>query len=439
MTFNLNNINYSSFISILFYLIPFSLGLGPAIPDILLSVIALSFFFFIIINKNWEILKNKFTFFFLCFWIIIVINSFFSENLSISLRVSFFYIRYLFFSLAVYHLINNNKKFLFNTFYSISFSFYLVFFFGYFQLITGFNILTDDLNKLILDGSKTIPQRISGLFGDELVLGGYLVRLFFLYSAIYLFLQKKNFTCNFIFLINFVLFFPLVLYAGERSAVILLFIFLILCFLLLKNFNKIKLAAVIFILTFCVIIFSIDKNLRFRIFEQTLFHQIKPRPQENIENKIFFLSEQHEAHINLAIEIFKDNYIFGAGAKSFSYLCHHYDKKLSENLRLKVKGCSTHPHNTYFQILSETGMVGFLLLIFLIYYLIKRILYLRQIKISKYFSVEKYNFSITLIIIFLSFLFPIMPTGNFFGNWLSIAYYLPVGFFLYSINFVKKK
>jgi hypothetical protein len=173
--------------------------------------------------------------------------------LSISLRVSFFYIRYLFFSLAVCYLINNNKKFLFNSFYSISFSFYLVFFFGYFQLITGYNILTDDLNKLILDGSRQIPQRISGLFGDELVLGGYLVRLFFLYFAIYLFLPKKNFICNFIFLINFVLFFPLVLYAGERSAVLLLFIFLILCFLLLKNFNKIKLLAVIFILTFSVI------------------------------------------------------------------------------------------------------------------------------------------------------------------------------------------
>jgi hypothetical protein len=207
--------------------------------------------------------------------------------------------------------------------------------------------------------------------------------------------------------------------------------------LLLKNFNKIKLLAVIFILTFSVIIFSIDRGLRFRIFEQTLFHQINPRPSENIDNKIFFLSEQHEAHFILAIEIFKDNYFFGGGAKSFSYLCNHYDKKFSENLRLK--GCSTHPHNTYFQILSETGMVGFLFLILLIIYLIKRILYLRQMKISKYFSIEKYNFSTTLIIIFLSFLFPIMPTGNFFGNWLSIAYYLPVGFFLYSINFVKKK
>ena len=436
MSFNLTNIKYLNIISILFYLIPFSLGLGSAVPDILLSIIALSFFFFIIKNKKWEILKNKFTFFFLCFWIIIVINSFFSVNTITSLRISFFYIRYLFFSLAVYYLINNNKKFLFKTFYSISFSLYLVFFFAYFQLITGYNILTDDLNKLMLDGPKQIPQRISGLFGDELVLGGYLVRLFFLYFAIYLF-QKKNFVRNFIFFINFILFFPLVLYAGERSAVILLFIFLILCFLVLKNFNKIKLLAVIFILSFNIIIFSVDKDLRFRIFEQTLFHQINPRPSENIDNKIFFLSEQHEAHFILAIEIFKDNYIFGAGAKAFSYLCYNYDKKLIVNL--KIKGCSTHPHNTYFQILSETGMVGFLFLIFLIYYLIKRILYLRQMKISKYFSIEKYNFSATLIIIFLSFLFPIMPTGNFFSNWLSIAYYLPVGFFLYSINFEKKK
>jgi hypothetical protein len=31
-------------------------------------------------------------------------------------------------------------------------------------------------------------------------------------------------------------------------------------------------------------------------------------------------------------------------------------------------------------------------------------------------------------------IWPLAPTGNFFNNWLSIIYYLPVGIFLWSIN-----
>ena len=72
--FNLNNISYLNIISILFYLIPFSLGLGSAVPDILLSIIASSFFIFILIKKYWKLLKNKFTFFFILFWIKIFLH-----------------------------------------------------------------------------------------------------------------------------------------------------------------------------------------------------------------------------------------------------------------------------------------------------------------------------------------------------------------------------
>ena len=235
MSFYFKNISYKSIISTVFYLIPFSLGLGSAVPDILLSIIALSFLFFIIINKYWKILKNKFTFFFLTFWILIVINSFFSENFNTSFRISFFYIRYLFFSLAVYYLIYNDKKFLLNTFYSITISLLVVFFFSYFQLLTGYNIFFDNLLDLIKAGIKQHPQRISGLFGDELILGGYLVRMFPLYFAIYLIL-KKNFILNFLFFSNFILLFIISFYAGERSSIIILFLFLLLSFFFIKNF-----------------------------------------------------------------------------------------------------------------------------------------------------------------------------------------------------------
>ena len=31
-------------------------------------------------------------------------------------------------------------------------------------------------------------------------------------------------------------------------------------------------------------------------------------------------------------------------------------------------------------------------------------------------------------------LWPFIPTGNFFNNWLSVIYFLPVGFLLYNYN-----
>ena len=413
------------------------MGLGPALPDILLSIIAVTFFLYIIINKNWEILKNKFSIFFLCFWIVIVTNSFFSENFNTSFRISFFYIRYLFFSLAVYYIIRYNKKFLLNTFYSITFSLYIIFFFGFFQLITGYNIFFDNLNDLINLGLREHPQRVSGLFGEELILGGYLVRIFPLYFALYL-IQRKKFVINFLFLSNFILLFIMSFYAGERSAIVLLLLILVLSFLFIKSFYKIKVYSLIFLLITSILIFSLDKKINFRFFDQTLFHQIIQN------NKIYIFSEQHESHFLVAYRIFKAHIIFGAGVKSFSKLCHQ-DKYNEDIVKLSKHdgtfiylSCTTHPHNTYFQILSETGLFGFLFLIIILIYLLKRFFYLIRLKKLKDFNTEKYNFSIMLNILFLSFLFPFMPTGNFFSNWLSVAYYMPLGFFLHSLDLFKK-
>jgi O-antigen ligase len=438
MPFNLNNISYLSIISILFYLIPFSLGLGSAVPDILLSIIASSFLIFISIKKYWKLLKNKFTFFFILFWIVIVINSFFSENFNTSFRISFFYIRYLFFSLAVYYIICKNKKFLSNTFYSITFSLFVIFFFSFFQLITGYNIFFDNLQDLVTLGFRDRPQRISGLFGEELILGGYLVRIFPLYFALYL-IQKKKFIINILFLSNFILFFIMSFYSGERSAIFFLFLILLLSYIFVKNFYKIKIYLIIFLFIVSSLIFFLDKKISFRFFEQTLFHQIIQN------NKIYVFSEQHQSHFLVAYRIFKDNVIFGSGAKSFSNLCHQ--DKYNEGIVKLLKhdgtytylSCTTHPHNTYFQILSETGLVGFVFLITILVYLFKRFFYLIKIKKTKRLNLDKYNYSIILNILFFCFLFPFIPTGNFFSNWLSVAYYMPVGFFLYSIDLLKKK
>ena len=52
--------------------------------------------------------------------------------------------------------------------------------------------------------------------------------------------------------------------------------------------------------------------------------------------------------------MFKENKIFGQGPNAYRYLCS------DQRFKLNYWSCSTHPHNYYFQLLAETGLVGFI-------------------------------------------------------------------------------
>jgi len=57
-------------------------------------------------------------------------------------------------------------------------------------------------------------------------------------------------------------------------------------------------------------------------------------------------------------------------------------------------------------------------------------------KIIKFINLKErkiYRESAILIGIFVN-LWPLIPTGNFFNNWLSIIYYLPVAYYIYEKN-----
>ena len=56
----------------------------------------------------------------------------------------------------------------------------------------------------------------------------------------------------------------------------------------------------------------------------------------------------------LSYKIFEDHMISGTGPKGFRYLCRNKIYILENN-----DGCSTHPHNTYIQVLVSNGLIGF--------------------------------------------------------------------------------
>ena len=419
----------------LFYFgIFFSVSLisGPIFIEIFSGLLII--FFFYNIDKNFY-KKNKFYInIFLVFYLYIVIRSLFFSFEFEKISSILFYFRFLLFSCVIVFIlerINPNKKF------NIKFIFFI------FLLLILDAILQYYYGKNIFNIPLYNIERASGFFGKELILGSFLFRLmpFILVVCI---LYKLDFNKNIFKLsIFFSLYFFAVLISGERTSIFLLLLTIFLLIILIKNIRKTLFYSLIF---FTIIVFVStfsQKNPLKRIYNVTLnqfFKVEKTQINTNFTPNIFdsyskgyyFFTRDHQGHYVVAIRMFLDNPIFGQGTRSFRYVC-------SQEKFLKLDGiCSTHPHNTFLQLLAETGLVGFSFIFVLFIFSSKEI-------ISKFL----YNFNdkerdnkflqvkyISLIAIFVS-LFPFAPSGNFFNNWLSFLYYYPIAFYVYSINKIK--
>ena len=137
-----------------------------------------------------------------------------------------------------------------------------------------------------------------------------------------------------------------------------------------------------------------------------------------------FFSEGHHGHITSAIKMFKQKPINGYGVKMYRYEC------LKEKYKDIKYGCTTHPHNTYFQLLAETGIIGFS---FIVFFAAWSLFFFLRLVIN--YQRNFYNPLLITTSIILINLFPFITTGSFFHNGLAMLYFMPIGFFM----FLKKK
>ena len=165
--------------------LPILLITGSFLPDFTLSLASLIFIYYIYKKKNFYILNNNFTKIFIIFWIFLIISSINSENFKTSIFTSFFYIRFLIFTLIVYYLFNNSQNFVKYLYRILLISIIILISFGFIELITNSNYLDPKNNPAI-----------TSLFGERGLLGSYLSKFLPFLIGLYFLNYQKNIVNN---------------------------------------------------------------------------------------------------------------------------------------------------------------------------------------------------------------------------------------------------
>ena len=191
----------------LFSLIPFFLITGPFLSDLSVSLISLLFLIYCLKKKTFVYFKKKYFYFFLIFWSYLIINTLINNFNLDSLKISFFYFRYGVFIISIVALLDFDKKFIKYFFYCIFICFIVLIIDGFYQFFMEKNLL----------GWKKL-SRTSSFFGDELILGSYISRLWPIFFGLSIFIFKKKDKLFFLFILTFILSEALIFLSGDRSA-----------------------------------------------------------------------------------------------------------------------------------------------------------------------------------------------------------------------------
>ena len=411
--FKNNIINFSA---ILYLSIPLFLITGPFIPDFFLVIINLNFIFLSYVNKNFEIFKNKVFLISLLFCLMIILVSIVSFNSS-SMQSAGFYFRFILFSMASYSLLEN-RKFIFKYLLYCLVIIYLILFF---DSIYQYNFSENIIGMKYFNAENF---RVTSFFGDDEILGSYTARLFpLLFFLVIFYFNKELIKIKIILNILIVITAVIIMLSGERTSIALFVLSILLIFFSSINLSKILIFPIIISLVVVVSAISVNDKIKKRLVDTTL----KQLGLVSESERIVIFSETYEGHYLIALKMFKEKPLFGHGAKMFRVYCVKKENFIKDN------ACTTHPHNFYAQMLAETGFIGFLFLISIfiyIFYLFLKNFYYRLRYKTQLIS----DLGICLLASCFITLFPLLPSGNFFNNWLSIIIYYPLGFLLYIIN-----
>jgi len=412
----MNSKTLNSYFLFLFSFIPASIIIGPAISLINILLIDFSFIFLIFYKKDFNFLSNKTVklIIFLCLYLIL--NSIIAKDFSMSAHRNFGFIRFGILFLA-FNYFFCNKDFVNRVLIVWVLTLSVLASDAYIESIFGQNIFGY--------GGETHGNRIVSFFKDEPIVGGYINGFYLMIIGCLFYINKD--TSNkfkYIILVFSIFFIIIIILTGERSNSIKA-IFGFLLFYFFNDFFKLK--EKIFSIFFLILIFTFLLNtsdfLKLRYSSQFFkplvsFFQPNNQIQKN-EIRANILKDNLYIHLyQSGFEVFRKYPIFGVGNKN-------YRVEACSNEKNSKYFCSTHPHQIYFEFLAEHGLVGSMVIFFVLFNLI-----FSKIKTT----VRSKNYLQLGCLIFLSTSFiPLLPSGAFFADynltifWINLSIMYAVG------------
>ena len=320
-----------------------------------------------------------------------------------------------------------------------------------YQYIFGFNIV----------GLRSFGYHNSSFFGDEHISGGYIQNFPFFFVFFVTFVLKNKNKLRFILTtITICIIGTSIMLSGNKMPLILFLFGLLLVFLFDNKLRKIIPVGLVCCFILFKFILSSDSTLKdrylsfyisidhsFNVFdlgknyegqENSTITKEKSQQSSLRPGKISFLNDRSfQARLLLtAIDTWKENKIFGNGIRSFRTDCYKLKNMYAEKREVKDlidknpdyeynfteayieskknRLCSTHPHNYYFEILTETGIVGLFITLMIASLFI--IFILKNFKLFKGNNTENLILLAATISLILE-VFPIKSTGSVFTTY----------------------
>ena len=220
-------------------------------------------------------------------------------------------------------------------------------------------------------GYEPWEGRITGLFEHEAIAGAFLQKLF-LFSIIGSLLifnnrsKKSYFFSFFVLLIIFIASFV----ASNRISFLILFSVSIILIIFFSILRSKLIFALVFSIPIFIYLYQSDEQTYIKysgfvnkVVQLTNISKVSEEKKENLSIDVSSESRTLPNHGKIFLTAFKsfnNNKILGNGLKSFRYECKNY-------LKQKNTICSTHPHNYHLEVLHDTGLVGFVIILFLFF------------------------------------------------------------------------
>lgn len=416
---------------VFFILIPITYIMGNALIN---SFIILSIFlsFKLLYNNKLFNYEKKILYTFIIFYIYLQINTFLINSEYSNILSSFSYIRFFLFSFVIISLLNLKIISLKN----ISFIFMSISLFVAMDIIYQyfFNENIFGYKPGICTYPKGVPtcERFSGVFGDELIGGSFLANFGIFSLCLYIYCNAFFKKQIFISLIFGLIIFMAIIISGERGALLTIIYCLVFYTLFSKDLRSYLLKIILLTSIIFILMISLSNNVKHRFIDWP-YSYLTGFPGNNLFTK--YLHTSWGGHFITAYTIFSENILFGTGIRSFRIVCNFVDKDkmmIKHNIDKTAQPkdlCSTHPHNFHIELLSDLGLIGFVLINISLYFIL----------LDKYFftkSLNQRNKNIALFILILisANFIPFRPTGSIFSTIPGYNMWFLIGFYLYFVN-----